>query len=113
MQLSRFPSIPDFAPTLEGVITAVRNIKEILETLGGHRQGQSLGAALVYFQTTPPGNQKGIVTPGDFWIEKDTRLLYYWDGAAWQPVLGGTATATAKGSDLIEERNNRPNDRIR
>jgi hypothetical protein len=108
LQLSRFPSIPDFAPTLEGVVTAVRSIKEILETLGGHRFGASLGAALVYVQATPPGNQQGIVTLGDFWIESDTRKLHYWDGSVWQPIFMSASTEVAQGSTEMHHRDNRP-----
>ena len=61
-------------------------MKAILETLTGQRQGPSKGVPLVYVQATPPGNQTGIVSVGDFWVDTKGMKLFFWNGVLWVPT---------------------------
>lgn len=82
--MSKLPTIPDFAETLDGVSTTVRAIKGAVEILGGQRQGQSLGAPAMFVQEQEPAPSRlTSFSLGDLWIKPSTRVMSYWDGAQW------------------------------
>lgn len=85
--MSRVPTIPDFAPVLEQHDATLRTIKQAIEILGGLRQGESVGAPLMFVQGYAPSQvATSIYRIGDLWIDTTTDTMKYWDGSIWKPL---------------------------
>lgn len=64
---------------------ALRTVKMALEILGGLRQGQSLGAPVVFVQGAAPDDRLNTqLRIGDQWINTTTDRMYYWTGDVWK-----------------------------
>lgn len=84
MALSRFPTIPDFTDEPASIGNSLRAVKESVEQLTGQRQGQSLGAPVVYVQPVAPEMTANLLFKiGDQWINTLTNKMSFWNGAAW------------------------------
>jgi hypothetical protein len=85
--MSKYPNIPEFGD-VDGMMLAVRAMKDILEQMAGQRQGDALGAPTTYVQPSRPTLSRGVVLKkGDLWIDSGTDRLYYWSGIAWRQVM--------------------------
>jgi hypothetical protein len=86
--VSKSVGIPEFTDgDIKSMSTALRAMKQILETLTGQRQGQSLGSPAVYVQDTEPRERFNNLQTGDFWIKSDENKLHCYRNGYWQ-VLG-------------------------
>ena len=82
--MSKFPTIPDFTENLQSMGTALRAMKQVIEIVGGQRQGQSLGAPQVFVQENEPTlSPSTSFSTGDQWIKPSTRVMSFWDGRQW------------------------------
>jgi hypothetical protein len=80
--------LPDFTNDISSMSAALRTLKLAVEILGGMRQGEGLGAPIIYAQGNPPERNKSFaLRPGDLWIDTDTDKLNYWNGKIWREVL--------------------------
>lgn len=80
--MSKLATIPDFTDgDVRSMSTALRVMKQQLETLSGQRQGQSRGAPNVYVQATEP--RSDTFREGDFWINPSNKKLNYYNGSYW------------------------------
>ena len=85
--MSKFPAIPDVSPDQQSILTAIRAMKDIIERLSGQRQGASLGAPLIFVQSTAPlAGRNVILSAGDQWINSATDVMSYWTGAQWKAL---------------------------
>lgn len=83
--MSKSVGIPDFVDgDSKSMSVALRAMKQILETLTGQRQGDSLGAPSVYVQDFEPKDKFNRFQTGDFWINTDTSKLYGYYNGYWQ-----------------------------
>jgi hypothetical protein len=84
--VSRYPSVPDFIGTADSLEPAVRAMKDTIEQLAGQRQGQSLGAPVVFVQPLEPSVPPLLLKRGDQWINDQTHTMAYWTGQRWQAL---------------------------
>lgn len=85
--MSKFPTIPEFANTIEEMNTALRAIKISVEILAGLRQGESKGAPQVFVQAVEPSPVvSSTYKAGDYWINTATNKLLYWTGTTWRSL---------------------------
>ncbi len=80
--MSEFAAVPDPGVTLESALDTIRVLKSNMELMIGSR-GNSPTARL-FFQTDKPKTNETKI--GDFWVKRDTRTLFYWDGLEWQAL---------------------------
>ncbi|MGI9135793.1 MAG: hypothetical protein ACR2JS_01885 [Candidatus Nanopelagicales bacterium] len=86
--MSKSVGIPEFVDgDAKSMSVALRAMKQILETLTGQRQGDSLGSPAVYVQVVEPKVKFNRLETGDFWINPDENKLYGYYNGSWQ-VLG-------------------------
>lgn len=78
--MSEYSAIPDPGVTLESVLDVVRALKNNVELLTGQR-GNSPAARLFYQADAPKFSE---TRNGDFWLQKNTKTLLFWDGLEWQ-----------------------------
>lgn len=85
--MSKFPTIPDFSQDLEGVVTALRTVKQTLEIMAGQRQGEDFGAPSTFVQPNTPNDAlRSTYKIGDLWINTATNKLNYWTGSFWKQL---------------------------
>ena len=80
----QFPSIPDPGATLDGVLEAVRPLKQSVQLLVGQAGAEHRGAPRMYIQKIIPRSDH----IGDLWINTDTNALSYWNGSSWIKLTG-------------------------
>lgn len=86
--MSKAVNIPDFAEgDIRGMSTALRAVKQMLETMAGQRQDDSKGSPAIYVQTTEPKAGRNYFSTGDLWVNSNTKALSYWTGAYWQAIV--------------------------
>lgn len=83
--MSDYPSVPDFTDDPASMAEALRAMKEIVERMSGQRQGNSLGAPMIYAQGFAP-RQPDRLRRGDLWIDDEASAMYWWDGSVWVPL---------------------------
>lgn len=79
--MSKYPAIPDFAPTVDSMASSLRAIKSMLEQMTSGQQGQAT-VALVFVQTYAPTEIQNP-TYGNIWINPETNALKWWNGIEW------------------------------
>ena len=85
--MSKAATIPEFIDgDAKSMATALRAMKQILETMTGQRQDDSKGAPSVYVQDTEPRAGKNLFQSGDFWFNTNTHKLYCYHVNFWRMV---------------------------
>lgn len=86
--MSNRASIPDFDENLTSMAAALRAMKDVVEQLGGHRQGDSLGAPVTFVQVKDPStNARNRLRRGDLWVKDATPVeLHFWTGTMWRQL---------------------------
>lgn len=82
--MSNTNSIPEPTPDLQGLITTVRALKEVVEGLTGQRPGRVAPAPRIYVRPVRPDPREEPVNPYDLWIASGTNQMHYFDGRLWQ-----------------------------
>ena len=80
----KFPSIPDPGSTSDGMMDAVRAMKQSMQLLIGQTGADHRGAPRMYIQKTIPKSDH----IGDLWINTETNSLSYWNGSNWIKLTG-------------------------
>jgi len=84
--VSKSATIPEFVDgDAKSMSATVRAMKQVIETLTGQRQGDSLGAPSIYVQTTVPNPARNKISAGDIWINSAENKVYYFKGF-WQVI---------------------------
>jgi lipopolysaccharide export system protein LptA len=66
----------------------LRALKQEVETISGMRQGQSKGAPAVFVQAQEPRKTlSATFKTGDFWINPDTKQLWFYNDNLWVRVV--------------------------
>ena len=85
--MSKAVSIPDFSDDdIKAMATALRTVKQILESITGQRQDDSKGSPAVYVQDTEPKPGKNFFSPGDLWFNTNTHKMYCYHVNFWRMV---------------------------
>ena len=87
--MSKVPTIPDFDETVPSSVgAALRTLKMAMEIVGGLRQGEALGAPLIFVQQNQPMvGQESSLRRGDLWIDDSVNKMNFWSGEAWVRLL--------------------------
>lgn len=96
--MPKFSAIPDFTNNIESMATTLRAMKDVVEQLGGLRQGENLGAPSMFVQMVAPKTTlRQTLKRGDLWVQTNPNdsgngsntlpgNLYYWDGSVWHEI---------------------------